>query len=112
MKFCHLINFSSELCNIRTKYKRYLNCYESNKISKIKLISLIVKIIDLCNFPIKGDPDNNTDGISTLKPTHFDILNSKVIINFLGKHSKRNLCSINYNDIINCNKQIINNVEK
>lgn len=111
MKFCHLINFGSELPNIRTKYKRYLNCYESNKISKIKLISLIVKIIDLCNFRIGGNPDNNTDGISTLKPKHFDILNSKVIINFLGKHSKRNLCSINDDDTINYIKQIINNVE-
>jgi len=111
MKFCHLIDFGRNLPNIRRKYNTYLDCYNSNKISKIKLISLIVKIIDLCNFRIGGDRDNITDGIITLKPSHFNILNREVIINFLGKHSKKNLCSINDDDTMNCIKQIVNNVE-
>jgi DNA topoisomerase I len=111
MKFCHLISFGQKLPAIRKKYNSYLNCGNSNKIGKERIIALILKIIDSCNFRIGNEKcrlETGSFGMTTLNKSHVKLKSNKeLVIEFLGKHAQKNLCSINDPSIIMCIKQVL-----
>ena len=114
MKFCHLIEFGQKLPAIRRKYNSYLNCANSNKIGKERIIALILKIIDSCNFRIGNEKcrlETGSFGMTTLNKSHVKLKSNKeLVIDFLGKHAQKNLCSIKDPSIILCIKQILDAV--
>lgn len=115
MKFCHLIEFGKQLPAIRRKYNSYLNCGNSNRVNKDRIIALILKIIDSCNFRIGNEKcrlETGSFGMTTLQKSHIKMRSNKeLVIDFLGKHAQRNLCSITDPNIILCIKQILDAVK-
>ena len=58
-----------------------------------KVIAFIIKIIDNCHLRIGNDKyvlENNSYGITTLKKSHIEINNNKIILNFVGKKGIEN----------------------
>ena len=109
-KFCNLIKFGNNLPKIRKKYNDYL---VSTRDSKNRMISLILKIIDICNFRIGTDKCTQAHkhfGISTLHKEHIKIKSSRLaIIDFVGKKAVQNTCSITDPKLVDILEHIRNN---
>lgn len=95
-KYCDLIIFSKYLPKIRKEYNKYL---QSNKMSKNKIIALILFIIEKCNFRVGSETckrDYKTYGLTTLTKKHVKIISDSVMnIEFIGKKKQKNKCIIN-----------------
>ena len=93
-KYKNLIDLGKKINIINKDLSKYL-LYD--KLTKDKLIALIVKIIMSCNFRIgteKGTERYSSTGITTLKKQHIIIHPSHITIKFIGKKGVLNLCNI------------------
>lgn len=105
-KFCKLIAFGRSLPKIRKKYNKDLS--SSNQ--KTRIIALVLKIIESCNFRIGTDRCQKTYdhyGVTTLFKKHVDIKSNKLaVIDFIGKKGVQNLCEITDPEVIEVLKKI------
>ena len=83
------------------QYNKIINNINKNiKLSdddKLKHICMILKLIMDCDFRVGNDEymkQNNSYGVSTLKSKHVLVDKDKVVIDFIGKKSVRNVCSV------------------
>ena len=105
-KFCKLIAFGRSLPKIRKKYNKDLT--SSNQ--KTRIIALVLKIIESCNFRIGTDRCQKTYdhyGVTTLFKKHVDIKSNKLaVIDFIGKKGVQNLCEITDPEVVEVLKKI------
>jgi DNA topoisomerase-1 len=107
-KYCQLI----KLCNNIKKLKKKINNDLLEKtITKNKLIALILKIMELCNF--RGgnkiyEKKYGSHGLTTLHKKHIKILKKSIKIDFIGKKKVNNSCIIMNKNI----QKIIKNIYK
>jgi DNA topoisomerase-1 len=91
IKFKDLIKFGKSIKRIRKDYRRVL---ESNSdLDKNKIISLILYLLDQCNFRIGTEEYKKkyqTYGATTLNSDHILFKNGEVIVSFIGKKSVPN----------------------
>jgi DNA topoisomerase-1 len=106
-KFCNLCYLGSNLGNIKKDIQKHLK--KENFNDSLFYISIILKIILLCNFRI-GQEDNikkyNSYGISTIQKKHIKFNKKDLIIEFNGKKGVFNSCIINEPLIYNIMKKI------
>lgn len=106
---CKMIQFGKVLPKIEKDITKYLN---QQKLDKNKLISLIIRIIMLCNFRIGnqiGKNVYNSYGITTITKKHIILGNGNkgpLVIDFIGKRGKQNICHIHDNNIKKIIKEI------
>jgi len=90
-KYCALIAFGKALPHIMASVET--NLHSGSKETKAYYISVIVKIIMLCNFRI-GNHNNTNDGITDISLENVMIRGSRVKISFTGKKGQLNECYI------------------
>ena len=93
-KFCELLNFGKHIPKIKRDVIKKLN---GTKLTKDKLIALIIRIILICNFRIGTETcrkNNNSYGISTLIKKQIKLENNSTTIEFVGKKGVINKCKI------------------
>ena len=87
IKFADLIKFGKKLKRIRTDiYHNITNI--KNPLSKEKIISIIIFLMDKCHFRIGSEKYKqlyNTHGVSTLNSNHFLFKKKSLLIKFIGK---------------------------
>ena len=83
------------------QYNKIINDINKNiKLSeddKLKHICMILKLIMDCDFRVGNDEymkQNNSYGVTTLKNKHILVNKNNVTIDFIGKKSVRNICSV------------------
>ena len=83
------------------QYNKIINNINKNiKLSdddKLKHICMILKLIMDCDFRVGNDEymkQNNSYGVTTLKNKHILVNKNNVTIDFIGKKSVRNICSV------------------
>lgn len=116
-KFKDLILFGKKIQRIRHDIKTNIsNCYKNPRLitSKNSLISLILFLIDKCNFRVgceKYKELYKTYGVTTLNKNHFKIYENFIDIEFIGKKGIKNKSRVLNKDICYLLKQIcsINN---
>jgi DNA topoisomerase-1 len=102
-KYCKLVKMSLNISKLEKKVKYDL---QKNDYSKDKLIAVIIKIMNLCNFRCgnkKYEEKYGSHGLTTLHKKHISIKKNETIIDFIGKKGIINNCIINnkeINDII------------
>jgi len=113
-KYCNLIRYAINKKSIDNDIKRNLKI---NNINKNKLIAIILSTMNICHFRI-GNKDNETKykstGLTTLKKRHIKINADKLVIDFIGKKSVRNICSIdkkNNKEIYKILKNVYNDIK-
>jgi DNA topoisomerase I len=93
-KYEKMAKFGEKLPKIKRDIAKYLN---SKKMSKEKIIALVLRIILLCNFRIGNESCKNaynSFGISTINRSKVKIDSNKVTFDFIGKKGVRNVCSM------------------
>ncbi len=93
-KFISLIDFGKKLPQMTLKMIEHL---KETKITKNKLISIILRITALCGFRIgqlKYHKLYNSVGMSTLKKKHLKFINKGLEIKFIGKKGVLNECFV------------------
>ena len=112
-KYCQLIKLSLNIKKLKNKINKDLL---NKSFTKNKLIALILKIMDLCNFRNgnkKYEEKYGSHGLTTLYKKHFIIKNDNVTINFIGKKGVQNNCIIKNKSIQNIIKKIYDkNIDK
>jgi DNA topoisomerase-1 len=107
-KFCNLLDFGSVLTNIESDIKKNI---KNSKLTKNKIISLIIRIVMICGFRIgnlKYQKLYNSFGISVILKKHIKMCGKTMIISFIGKKGVLNECVIKDNTLITeVNKLII-----
>ena len=106
IKFEDLIIFGKKIKRIRKDLQRNIKiCVNDN--SKIQnkecLISLVIFIIDKCNFRIGNEKYKklyNTYGVTTLNKKHFEFLKNKLKIQFIGKKGVLNKSKVDNRDVV------------
>tara|TARA_B110000037_G_scaffold213899_1_gene269013 strand:+ start:2353 stop:3465 length:1113 start_codon:yes stop_codon:yes gene_type:complete len=110
-KYCDLIIFSKHISKIRNGYNKYI---KNNKMTKNKMISLILFIIEKCNFRIGSESckrDYKTYGLTTLTKKHIKIISDSIMnIEFIGKKKQKNKCVIKDEKIIKIMRKITHNM--
>lgn len=109
-KFKNLIEFSKMIPSITKAIDKFLL---SQKLSKNKTISIILKLIIECGFRIGNKKYlqlYDSYGISNIKKKHIEI-NDSLNINFKGKKGIQNTCSISDKLLIENIKHIIKDKE-
>ena len=102
-KYCQLIMLSNNILKLKKKINDDLSL---KKYSKNKIIALILKIMDLCNFRCgnkKYEEKYGSYGLTTLYKKHVKFHKDSVEIDFIGKKSVVNNCIIldeNINEMI------------
>ena len=99
-KFCNVLEFGKVLPKIESDIKKYMN---SEKFTKNKIISLIMKIIMKCGFRlgnIKYQKLYGSYGISNILKKHISKKDNYMIIKFIGKKGVLNECEIQDSEII------------
>jgi DNA topoisomerase-1 len=106
-KFCHLMEFGKVLPNIERDIEKNI---KSIKITKDKIISLIIKIVMICGFRIgnlKYQKLYGSFGISNIFKSHIKMKNdpqnkssTHMHINFIGKKGVLNECVIKNKELI------------
>lgn len=92
IKFQDLINFGKKINKIRKDYKYHIEKH-SSIYDKNKIISMILYLLDVCNFRIGTEEYKkkyNTFGVTTLNTSHILFNNGSVEISFIGKKSITN----------------------
>ena len=93
-KFYNLYLFGLQYNKIISDINRNIKLPEDDK---LKHICMILKLIIDCDFRVGNDEymkQNNSYGVSTLKSKHVLVNKDKVVIDFIGKKSVRNVCSV------------------
>ena len=93
VKFHELISFGKQVEKIRLDVSRNLNKPREYLFSKDVLISLVIYLIDVCNFRVGSDKYKklyNSYGVTTLNKTHVKIKSGKMFIEFIGKKGVEN----------------------
>jgi DNA topoisomerase-1 len=107
-KYKKLIKISKNIDKLKMKINKDL----SNKvITKNKLIALILKIMDLCNFRSgnkKYEEKYGSFGITTIHKKHISFKNNSTEIEFIGKKGVNNHCILKDKYIQNIIKKVYN----
>lgn len=93
-KYKQLNNLSENIFKLKERIKKDLL---NSEFTKDKLIALILKIMDLCNFRggnKKYEEKYGSHGLTTLHKKHVEIKKDTVEINFIGKKGVNNSCII------------------
>lgn len=93
-KYCNLIDFLKVIPHIRKDIHKNLG---KSKMSKEKLIAILLNVIIMCSFRIgtEGHRDKyKSFGISTITRKEMKVSNNNVVIDFIGKKQVRNTCKI------------------
>lgn len=93
-KFCSLIEFGKVIPKIESDITRIIG---SSRLTKNKLIALIIQIVILCGFRIgniKYQKLYNSFGISNITKDHITIKDNEMHIKFIGKKGVLNECVI------------------
>ena len=109
IKFCDLIHFGRKIKRIRKDIMIFLNKNDSIP-SKETVISLILFIIDRCNFRIGNEKYKelyDTYGVSTLNSKHISIKDTSANITFIGKKSVTNKGKITHPVALKLIKKLI-----
>jgi DNA topoisomerase-1 len=104
-KFCHLLDFGKILPNIERDIEKNI---KSQKITKDKIISIIIKIVMICGVRIgnlKYQKLYGSFGISNIFKSHIKMNSGQMYINFIGKKGVLNECVIK-------NKELISEINK
>lgn len=107
-KFNKLIHISDNIDKLRKKIKKDLSI---EKFTKDKLIALVLKIMDLCNFRggnKKYEEKYGSYGITTIHKKHISIKKNSVEIDFIGKKGVNNHCIIQNKEIQYIIKKVYN----
>lgn len=108
-KFCHLLDFGKVLPKIESDMNKYI---QSDKFTKNKIISIILKIVIKCGFRLgnlKYQKLYNSFGISNILKSHVSTKGQEMYIKFIGKKGVLNECVIKDTQIIlNINRLIAN----
>jgi DNA topoisomerase-1 len=100
-KFKKLLEFGRNLSEIRRDVDKWI---KSTKVTKNKIISVIIKIISACYFRIgnaKYQKLYGSFGISTILKRHLKMVKTGMQINFIGKKGIKNSCLITDSIVIN-----------
>jgi len=107
-KYKKLIKISTQI----DKLKRRINSDLSEKTyTKEKLIALVLKIMDLCNFRSgnkKYEEKYGSFGITTIHKKHVSFKNNNTEIEFIGKKGVNNHCILQDKNIQNIIKSVYN----
>jgi len=93
-KFYNLYLFGLQYNKIINDINKNIKLSEDNK---LKHICMILKLIMDCDFRVGNDEymkQNNSYGVTTLKNKHILVNKDNVTIDFIGKKSVRNVCSV------------------
>jgi DNA topoisomerase-1 len=107
-KYKQLNNLSDNILKLKERIKKDLL---NKEFTKDKLIALILKIMDLCNFRVGNkiyEKKYGSYGLTTLHKKHMEIKKDMVKINFIGKKGVNNCCIIKNKPV----QEIIKNVYK
>lgn len=92
------------------KLKRRINeDLKETKFTRNKLIALVLRIMDLCNFRSgnkKYEKKYGSFGITTIHKKHVSFKNNSLEIEFIGKKGVNNHCAINNKEIQDIVKKI------
>lgn len=107
-KYCQLVKLSKNIGKLKKKIN---NDFIVKDFTKNKLIALILKIMELCNFRSGNkiyEKKYGSYGLTTLHKKHINIQKKTVKINFVGKKGVNNSCVIMNKNI----QEIIKNIYK
>ena len=93
-KYCQLVILSEHIIKLKKQIQKDLL---SKKMTKKKMIALILKIMDLCNFRggnKKYEKEYGSHGLTTLHKKHVRFLRNEIEIDFIGKKGVQNKCVI------------------
>lgn len=98
-KYCQLVKMCSHIEKLKKSidYNLYEKENDNKKFSKIRLICIVLKIMDLCNFRIGNkiyEQKYGSYGITTLHKNHMKIYKNHINIEFIGKKGVVNNCNI------------------
>jgi DNA topoisomerase-1 len=107
-KYNNLIKLSKNILDVKKKINNDLLL---KKFTKNKIIALILKIMDLCNF--RGgnklyEKKYGSYGLTTLHKKHILFKKNEVEIDFIGKKGVKNNCIIKNETIQNIIKKVYN----
>jgi DNA topoisomerase-1 len=108
-KFCRLIEFGKSEPRMKSDIKKYI---ASTRITQNKIISLILAIIWRCGFRIGNRRFlklYGSHGIGNIYKKHLTFLDSSLKIEFVGKKSVVNKCSITDKELIKEIKSLVSN---
>jgi len=94
LKFYNLIEFEKAEPRLKSDIKKYIM---QKRLSKNKIISIILSIIWICGFRLgnlKFLKLYDSYGISNIRKKHLNIKDNKIYIEFKGKKSVINKCTI------------------
>jgi DNA topoisomerase-1 len=106
-KFCRLIEFGKVLPKLKADIKKNV---KSKRITKNKIISLILKIIWICGFRLGNQKYMilyESYGISNLRKNHMTFKGENIYIEFKGKKSVINKCCINDKELVTELKNLV-----
>jgi DNA topoisomerase-1 len=109
-KFKLLIEFGKKIPLINININKNI---DNNKNNKEKLISIILRLTNLCGFRIgqlKYQKLYNSIGLSTLQKKHLNFINKGLKIKFIGKKGVVNDCLISNESTIN--KKLIKSLKE
>jgi DNA topoisomerase I len=115
IKFSNLHIFGKKIKRIRKDITENLLKCSQNKsfISNKKcMISLILYLIDKCNFRVGCEKYKDlykSYGVTTLNKTHFKFNKNNVVIEFIGKKGVKNKAYVKNKLVCNLLKQVCNN---
>lgn len=108
-KFCHLLEFGKVLPKIESEIEKY---FKSKNYNKMKIISIIIKLVMICGFRIgnlKYQKLYGSFGISNIHKSHIKITNNIMTIKFIGKKGVLNECEIKNRELISEISKLITN---
>lgn len=106
-KFCRLISFGKAEPQLRADIKKYI---QSNRVTQNKIIALILQIIWICGFRlgnIKYKLLYESFGVSNLLKRHLDFVDGVINVEFKGKKSVINKCSIKDRELVKEIKELV-----
>jgi len=115
IKFMDLIQFGKKIKRIKKDMNINLNkCYNNPSLltNKDNLISLVLYLIDYCNFRVgceKYKKLYNSYGVTTLNNSHFKLNKNNILIQFIGKKGVINKNKVNNKNICSLIKTLCNN---
>jgi DNA topoisomerase-1 len=107
-KFKKLVKISKNIDKLKKKINKDLM---KTTITKDKLIALVLKIMDLCNFRSgnkKYEEKYGSFGITTIHKKHISFKNNSTEIEFIGKKGVNNYCMLKDRNIQDIIKKVYN----
>jgi DNA topoisomerase-1 len=111
-KYCQLVKLSDSILKLKKKINNDLLI---KTMTKDKMVALILRIMDLCNFRggnKKYEEKYGSYGLTTLHKDHIKIKSDSVEIEFIGKKGVNNHCIIQNEKIQNIIKSVYNHTIK